>query len=440
MVPERPLGKETPLLEQEPGLRPVAIRAVETYQEIFGEDPDAMAVGKPRVEFVGNVTDKLPGGHAIGFALKDVGTIAAVGQGTNGKIRVFSEAYAEDGLVEVDVGDLEYSDVPRWAKYVLGTIFHTHDLVVEDLGEGINIVICSNATTSGGISSSAALEMAVGLAVLDMHGIQRKDLTDTQVVHAFRSAEVDDRFVGGSCGYLDQACSISDGGVLLEFKTQDDGAPYGAKPVDLSVIEQEGYRVVIGIGGGVERVLDQTGYPHKAEVAQRALEKLRQFAGKQVVNIHDLRTYSQFVESDAGYEAYRALSHLLAEDERVLTIARQLEKGRGNQERTYALITRSGESSLGKYGVADAVESLGVEAVPQLPFLVQLALQSGAKGARNHGGGWNANFLAIIHESALEEVEERIAQGYQTKFGAGVEFIEARVGQGSQAIPVLNVK
>ena len=286
---------------------------------------------------------------------------------------------------------------------MVGVVHHLTKNEVK-LDKGVDIYIASNLPNVGGLSSSAALEVSVILSVLKLIG-EKAD--KRKLAKWCRDAEIDPDFVGGSCGYLDQGCSLSNGGVVLSFEDQEDGIPFVGKEVDLSVFKDKGYSLVVGVGTG--RQLTQTGYAHKAGLAKRA------YKGEKL-----------------GEEADRALKHLLDETKRVKEFEKACEGG--DIKRVLRLLNKSGQSSLDLWGVADACPD-GVKAVPELRFLVEVARKIESVGAvRNHGGGWNTTILLVVKKGMEEKVKQELNVAYKDKFGQKLEFVDIKVSQGSKAL------
>src|SRR5262249_17422735 len=157
------------------------------FQELFGGSPRIFRA-PGRVNLIGEHTD-----YSDGFVMPaaiHLSTWVAVAPRMDGKLVVHSEKYSKTVELSDDAG-------VSWGRYVLGVA-----RVLERIGHGLhgaNLAIDSELPIGAGLSSSAALEVAVGYALLSMSGID-VDLTD--LARACQRAEHE--FAGVRCGIMDQ--------------------------------------------------------------------------------------------------------------------------------------------------------------------------------------------------------------------------------------------
>ena len=113
-----------------------------------------------------------------------------------------SAALRGDGLITVDASDLGDSDTfsltaiertDSWADYVRGVV------KLLELSHGADLHITSNVPRGAGLSSSAALEVAVGRALCDLPGDALARLCQ----------RAENEFVGVQCGIMDQFASAN---------------------------------------------------------------------------------------------------------------------------------------------------------------------------------------------------------------------------------------
>lgn len=369
------------------------------YKEIFGKQEQHVVSGNGRVEVIGNFTDQLEGGHAIGAPIENSIKIS-IGDSPDGLNHVYSETYAEDGIVHFDPNNLLKSTSYNWLNYIQSVFnqLRNHKGGLKTF----NMHISSNLPSVGGLSSSAALEVGVIKALLEHNQIINID--QKVLAKLCRNGEIDEEFVGSSCGYLDQACSIAEGTVYLEF-TGDESNPYNYEVIDLSFLKKNGYKIILGLDHSRNRVLTQSGYPQRAAFVNAVNQYLHDNGN------HD---YQDLVDI-FGEEAANAYTHVVQEDARVqeAKIAAENE----NVERFLELINQSGDSSIKNYGVSEGVQ--------ELKQLVELARSCGAAASRNHGGGWNTNFLFITKEDKAEQVKADITSRYSSlNDKADLEFID----------------
>jgi galactokinase len=239
-----------------------------------------------------------------------------------------------------------------WSRYALAVAAE-----LAALGRppaGLRGEIRSNLPAGAGLSSSAALEVAVALAlceVADWH------VEPMELAEACRRAEF--RAVGAPVGILDQAASLL-------------GREGQAVLLDCGTLEHRLVRVpddaaLVIVDSGVEHSHETSGYARRR------------------------------AELEAGMPA--RVRHVRTENERVLRFVEALE--RGDLEEAGRLLVQSHVSLRDDYEVS----------VPELDALVERACAAGAYGARLVGGGFGGSILALSDRGRAEALAERLGNG-----------------------------
>ena len=183
----------------------------EDYLKAFASDTKnwSFNFAPGRIEFLGNHLD-YNGGDVLGMAV-DAGIYClgiphfekqslGISEGGN-QFSLFSESF-ENAQLSSFLGNIErQSGKFAWTNYCLGVL---KELQERDLApcEGFRLIFTSNLPTSVGLSSSAALELASALTLLQLAG---KSLPTFELASLCRAAE--NKFVGLPCGILDQGTS-----------------------------------------------------------------------------------------------------------------------------------------------------------------------------------------------------------------------------------------
>jgi galactokinase len=247
---------------------------------------------------------------------------------------------------------------------------------------GIDGVVESDLPVGAGLSSSAALLVAAGLALCDAAGLELEPL---ELAAACRRAEA--RAVGVPCGIMDPAVSLlgeAGAALLLDCGTLD----HRLVPLP------PGLGVIV-VDSGVRRSLAETGYAARRAELERAL------AG------------------DLDEVTARRLRHLRSENARV--------------EQAVAALAAADAGALGPIlaaGHASLRDDFQVS-TPELDLLVELALGAGALGARMTGGGFGGSIVALAPREECAAVAEAIAAGYRARTGRETAPIVTRAADGA---------
>jgi galactokinase len=265
------------------------------------------------------------------------------------------------------------SSEPRWARYVAGVVAELRPTTgfIGEVGTTIPI--------GTGLSSSAALEVAVALALICDDRIDR-----TQVALACQRAE--HRAAGVPCGIMDQLTSllgVEDHALLMDCTTLE------VTPVRIP----DGVAVVV-IDSGVRRELAGVGYARRRAEVERAAELLGPLPN---ASLDD-------VEAVEDATVRKRARHVVTEIARVHAFVDALSSedlaGAG------ALMTASHESLRDNHEVTtEALDAL----------VVRLVTSPGVFGARLTGGGWGGCVVALAEEGALDE-------GWTVRPSAGASF------------------
>jgi galactokinase len=283
----------------------LADRVTRDYAAEFGEQPEGVWFAPGRVNLIGEHTD-YNGGFVLPFALS-AGVAAAAGRRGAG-IAVSSRQRGGRAVTAPGCG-LAHGTVSGWAAYPLGMAWAL--AVAGWPPGGTAIAIDTDLAIGAGLSSSAALECAVGLALADLHGlaVTRREL-------AALASRAENEFAGAPTGIMDQSAALlcRAGHVLLldcrSGAAQDVPLDPGAAGLTLLVIDTR-----------ARHALNDGRYAARRRSCEEAARALG------VASLRDLADRPESVAQLADPELRRRARHVVTENRRVLAAAELLRRG-----------------------------------------------------------------------------------------------------------------
>ena len=352
--------------EGEKGSRLLADR----FRHLTGRPPEGQWCAPGRVNLIGEHTD-YNGGLALPFAI-DRHIAVAVGRRSDRLVRCWSAGGFGDAMADLD--DLAPGSLVPWARYPIGVLWAFLRLGGLDL-PGVDLVVESTLPAGAGLSSSAALEAAVAMAMNDLCQAGLDRLRLAQLCHA---AETD--FVGAPVGMLDQLAVLlaeAGHGLLIDFGSM------AVEPLPLSI----GPLVVVDTG--IRHHTADGLYQSRRRACQQAASQL---------GLTDLGAATRAdVEDRLTGELQQRARHVVTENGRVREAARRLPAGLGIGD----LLSASHASLRDDFQVS----------CPELDAVVEVALAAGALGARMTGAGFGgcAIVLGLEAETLADALHGRLS-------------------------------
>ena len=398
----------TILMHTTPSLPPLQ-EALRLFPHAFPADtpslsPVGVAWAPGRVNLIGEHTD-YTGGFALPLAVDRV--CAFAGRTRHDQtIHLWSrhfQQYAHCSLVGLPATfDQQCATLPRWARSILAV---ATELVRAGMTlQGFDAVVTGDVPLGGGMSSSAALEVATAHACALF---SQAPFTLSRLQIALLCQRAEQMASGVQCGMLDQVAScLGEPRQALLL----DCAQLTARPLPFDAPQL----ALVVIDTGVRRELATVAYNERREQCEEALRLLTLLQEEPNTTlphpINTLRdvTRAQFARSHAHLPPIlrRRVGYILAENERVLQAASLLEQG--HIEQVGPLLWQ------GHRGLRDQYEV----SCPELDALVEIAaLVPGVLGARMMGGGFGGCTLNLLHREALEPLGRFVEQQYQQRTG-----------------------
>ncbi|GAA2870461.1 galactokinase [Streptosporangium fragile] len=371
------------------------MRVVEAFQESYGAEPAGVWHAPGRVNLIGEHTD-YNDGFVLPFAVP-WGVTAAVSPREDGVVRLRSLQAGAPVTVE------SLDGAEGWARYAVG-VFWVLRAAGHRVG-GADIVIDGDVPQGAGLSSSAALEVAVGTALNELYGL---GLSKMEVALAAQKAEND--FVGMPCGIMDQAASaLSQEGQALFMDCRSLGTRN--IPFDLA---QHGLQLLI-INTGVHHELADGQYARRRRDCESAAKRLG------VDALRDVTDLAGALAKLSGDERKR-VQHVVTENHRVEAVIGLLRAGAVRE--IGGLLNASHLSLRDQYEVSCA----------ELDVAVESAIRGGARGARMTGGGFGGSAIALVADDRVESVKESVTRAYAERGWAAPEIYPATPAAGARRL------
>ncbi|MBF8190892.1 galactokinase, partial [Nonomuraea sp. K274] len=348
------------------------MRVVEAFRAAYGASPQTVWRAPGRVNLIGEHTD-YNDGFVLPFAVP-WGVTAAVTPRADRTIRLLSLQTPGEPITLA-----RHEDSKGWTRYVVGVFAMLGDRVA-----GADIAIDGDVPQGAGLSSSAALEVAVATALNDLHGL---DLSPMDLALLSQRAEND--FVGMPCGIMDQAASAlcREGHALFL-----DCRSLGSRNIPLDLAAH-----------GLSLLIIDTQVHHEhagGEYAKRRAECESAARKLGVEALRDVTDLAAALERLSGDERKRTM-HVVTENHRVEALIGLLRAGAVTE--IGALLNASHLSLRDQYEVSS----------PELDVAVEAAVRGGARGARMTGGGFGGSAIALVPVERLTAVQDSVSTAYR---------------------------
>jgi galactokinase len=377
--------------------------ALSIFRSHFREEPAVIASAPGRVNLIGEHTDYNEGTVLPAAINRRIAVVASPRKDR------FIEAYAGNlnAAARFSLDNLSASSSDSWANYIRGVVALLH--VKGDPQIGANLAVYGTVPRGGGVSSSAALEVAVARAMMELAGI-----THSGEEVALLCQKAEHKWAGVHCGIMDQFISSMgrrNSALFLDCRT----LAYRHVPMP------EGTSIVV-CDTGVKRALAASAYNvRRAECAAgvAALSKV-------LPGITSLR--------DVSSAAFAEHEHLLQPPVRqrckhvVMEIARVEAAVHALEHHDLAL--------MGKL-MYDSHLSLQHDyevSCPELDAVVDICAEvDGVYGARMTGAGFGGCAICLAREQDVPEIVLRITAEYPLKTGGKPTLLVTGAEDGATA-------
>jgi galactokinase len=387
-------------------------RARALFVERFGEEPDGVWSAPGRVNLIGEHTD-YNGGLCLPMALPHRTYVALrrtpVPEGrASGVVRLTSAQATAGEVREVALGDVAPGAVDGWPAYVVGVAWALQQSGDLDEGAGgFDVAVDSCVPFGAGLSSSAALECAVAVALDEVFGLglagtpgdpgSPDDAGRARLAAACVRAE--NEIAGAPTGGMDQAVSLrASAGHALELDCRD--LSVRQVPFDLAAHDL----ALLVVDTRAEHALVDGQYAARRATCEAAARRLGIATLREIDPAAlDGTLEALAAEAPEGQDAdvtVRRVRHVVTEIARVQSFVDLLDAGRVRE--VGPLMDASHASLRDDYEVS----------ARELDVAVAAAREAGALGARMTGGGFGGSAIALVEAAAVDDVAAAVAAAF----------------------------
>jgi galactokinase len=291
-----------------------------------------------------------------------------------------------DEIVEIPLTNISKSAVSGWSAYPLGVAWALVQAGAKPTG--FDLYVDSDVPVGAGLSSSAAIECSVAMALNDLW---QADLDRAALAKIGQRAE--NEIVGAPTGIMDQTASlfgVIDHAVFLDCRSLvAEAIPLGLKQNSLAIVVMDtkvSHRLVDG------------GYAARRDACEQGASQMG------VSSLRDLGV-SDLAKAETILDplVYKRVRHVVTENARVLE--------------TVELLKSSGPKSIGDllYASHESMRDNFEISIDELDLAVETAMSVGAVGARMTGGGFGGAAIALIDASKIETLKNEVAKAFEAR-------------------------
>ncbi len=381
-------------------------RAIQAFEREFGRSPTHLAWGPGRVNLIGEHTD-YNDGFVLPMALEARACVAFTPR-EDGAVHLRADDLDRAGSFELSAlgpgtpSRLEATqpEALAWLDYPRGVAWALARRLGPERLTGFDGVLASDVPRGAGLSSSAAVELAVAMALLAPTGWDAR-----AVARAAQLAE--NEWVGVASGIMDQlvgAAAVKGSALLIDCRD------LSLTPVPLPA----GVAVAV-LDTGTRRGLAGSAYNDRRAACERVAAAL----GVPALRDLDPERLERAAKALDPTDLNRA-RHVVSENERTLAAARALEAG---DAATFGRLMDASHASLRDlYEVSSEALDAMVEAARTAP---------GCLGARMTGAGFGGCAVALVEEGAAPAFIEATAAAYEEATGHAAQVYLSVAGGGA---------
>jgi len=373
------------------------------FTELFSTKPEIICEAPGRVNLIGEHVDYCDG-FVMPFAISDR-TFAAVGRRQDRRIRI-SSIQRRSEIFESSLDDLKPGLDGKWERYICGVIWAFGSKITN----GLDILVDGHVALGAGLSSSAALECSVALALNELF---KSSYSLAELARLAQRAE--NEYVGMPCGIMDQSVSLmaQSGNALLldcrDLSTEQIPLDLASAGLELLIIDTRAHHALV-----------DGGYAERRASCESAANKL---------GIKALRDCS-ITQLETSRNKLTALEYMRAEH-----VVRDIER----VHESVVLLKENDFVSVGRILTQShiSLRDLFEISCPELNLAVDTALANNSLGGRMIGGGFGGSAIALFKVADIPDAKIAIAKAFSDAGFSKPRFFTSLPSSGAQITKAL---
>lgn len=374
------------------------------FRRTYQENPEGIYFAPGRVNLIGEHTD-YNGGNVFPCALT-IGTYAAVKKREDRLIRLFSENFAQKGVIQFSLDELVYDRSHDWANYPKGVIkvFMESGYIIPF---GMDFYYSGNIPHGAGLSSSASIEVVTAFILKEIFQLSVEMI---ELVKYCQRAE--NSFIGVNSGIMDQfavAMGEKDKAILLDTNSLQ------YRYADIRLKDAS----IIVANTNKKRGLKDSKYNERRAECEEALRRLQKKLPIHALGELTSEEFNQYMYLIEDPVLIKRALHAVTENERTLLAVKALESD--DIEAFGKLMYASHASLRDDYDVTgDELDAL-VEAAAEM---------DGTIGSRMTGAGFGGCSVSIVENNSVDNFIRTVGEKYRNRIGYDADFYVVSIGQG----------
>ncbi len=379
------------------------------FVKLYGQSKEDIRIftAPGRINLIGEHID-YNGGHVLPAALELINTIIARPNGTD---KINMAVTSLPNRLSAELRNLDNYKNLQWGSYQVGVAY-----ILQQAGYhvvGCDLLYHGTVPYGAGLSSSASIEVATGIALAKLGGREEPDMKEIAIL----CQKAENEYVGMNCGIMDQFISAhgkKDHAILLDCTSLD----YELIPLNM------GNNTVVITNTNAPHKLTESQYNMRRGQCEQALDVINKNGGDFRclcdISLDELRQYKACFADDV---LYRRARHCVTEEARTVKASEVLKQG--DIQAFGRLLCEANES------LRDDYETTGKE----LDAVYDIATGiEGVIGSRMTGGGFGGCNISIVDKNKVIRFMDTVSKSYAEKFGYKPSFYIFKAGDGGMEV------